>query len=156
MGFMKSLFGTGQGGGKPTGDGGGHAGPPSAALQAIYRALDAPATPENFMEELGSGKAQAALNALLDYCERQAPLQVVVKEFNVSREDLEELYQQLLFAGDGQWRGGHFVAAAALAYPDSLRYLLRRSREKGREEGRLQTTAYNLLVYFEHGKALPS
>jgi hypothetical protein len=113
------------------------------------------------MEEVGSGKAQAALNALLDYCERQAPLQVVSREFNVSRENLEELYQQLLSAGDGQWRGGHFVAAAALAHPDSLRYLLRRGRgelteRRGSALSRLETTAYNLLVYFEHGKALPS
>jgi hypothetical protein len=51
-------------------------------------------------------------------------------------------------ADAGQWTCGHGVAASALAYPESLRYLL------GRRSENIQETAFNLIMYFEQGSSL--
>ena len=102
------------------------------------------------MEEILSGgdHKTSAENALLDYCEQQPTIQALLREFKISRQDLQELYHQLIMVGAGQWTCGHWVAASALAYPDSLRYLLMRRKEN------MQETAFNLIMYFERGAAL--
>ena len=89
-----------------------------------------------------------AENALLDYCETQPELEALLREFNVTRPDLQETYRMLIMAGVGQWTCGHWVAASALAYPDALRYLLTRKNEE------IQRTAFNLIMYFERGATL--
>jgi hypothetical protein len=90
--------------------------------------------------EARRAKAEAAL---LDYCVSQPAIQSVMSEFQISRHDLQELYHWLLMHSAGQWRSGHWVAASALAYPESLRYILMRG-----EESNLETVA-NLTWYFE-------
>lgn len=97
-----------------------------------------------------SERYQKAREALLDYCEASKEVQEILKEFKVSRSTLEKLYSQLTMAGAGQWRGGHFVAASAIAYPQTLRYLLGH-----RTKGDLPVeVAWKLLMYFERGDAL--
>ena len=61
---------------------------------------------------------------------------------------LQELFNKLIMAGAGQWTCGHWVPASALAYPESLRYLLSRREEN------IQETAFNLIMYFEQGSPL--
>lgn len=95
-----------------------------------------------------SDRYAKAEEALLDYCESQPAIQSVTSEFQISRHDLQELYDWLVMQGAGQWRSGHWVAASALAYPESLRYILLR-----REENPLETAA-NLITYFEQGITL--
>jgi hypothetical protein len=53
-------------------------------------------------------------------------------------------------AGAGQWRGGHFVAASAIAYPQTLRYLLKHRTKRDLPP----EVAWKLLKYFESGAAL--
>ncbi len=132
-------------------DGGsGYVGLPPRSPQKISEELGKPFDPNNAMEEILNGGDQKARaeSALLDYCEQQPTIQALLREFKISRQDLQELYRQLIMVGAGQWTCGHYVAASALAYPDSLRYLLMRRKENLRE------TAYNLIVYFERGVAL--
>jgi hypothetical protein len=95
----------------------------------------------------GDSKTSAE-SAILDYCEEQPTIQALLREFEISRQDLQELYHQLIMVGAGQWTRGHWVAASALAYPDPLRYLLMRRKEDMLE------TAYNLIMYFERGAPL--
>lgn len=87
------------------------------------------------MEEIPSGgdRKASAETALLDYCERQPTIQALLREFKISRQDLQELYHQLIMVGAGQWTCGHWVAASALAYPESLRYLLLPRKENLQE-----------------------
>ena len=94
------------------------------------------------------GRKATAEDALLDYCEQQPATQALLKEFQISRHDLHELYHQLITAGAGQWVCGHWVAASVLAYPESLRYALSRREEN------VQETSFKLIMYFERGSAL--
>lgn len=71
-----------------------------------------------------------------------------MREFGVARETLRELYDDLIFGGAGQWACGHWVAASALAYPETLRYVLSRRGEN------LEETAIQVIMYFERGEPL--
>ncbi|GAF92439.1 unnamed protein product, partial [marine sediment metagenome] len=62
--------------------------------------------------------------------------------------DLQELYHKLIAVGAGQWACGHWVAASALAFPESLRYVLNRRGEN------MQETTFNLIMHFKQGSAL--
>jgi hypothetical protein len=113
-----------------------------------------PSSHEDMMHEMfsaGSQKSERALVALLDYCDSKPDVRKVMTEFKATRETLIELYQNLRKAGAGQWAGGHYVPASALAYPHTLRYLLEH-RGCGRE--RLLDIAAYLVLHFEGGSSL--
>lgn len=130
--------------------GGGFVGLPPKTLQRISKELGKALDPNKLMDNIlgGSDRQSSAENALIDYCEQLPKLQTVLREFKASRQDLQELYHRLLMAGAGQWTCGHWVAASALAYPESLRYLLAREGEN------MQETAYTLIMFFERGGTL--
>jgi len=129
---------------------GNYAGFPPQRLQLISRELGRPIDPGKLAESLFSQTdiRGDAKNALFDYCEQQPSTKVIPNKFNVSRNELEELYSKLLTAGAGQWVCGHWVAASTFVFPESLRYLLSR---KGKPE---METAYNLIMHFERGSTL--
>jgi hypothetical protein len=90
--------------------------------------------------------------ALLDYCEAQPGIQKVMSENRLTRDDLEQLYGELVEVGAGQWRGRHFVAASSIAYPHTLEHLVatwgdfdKKDSDKKRE------TSFKLLMHFERG-----
>ncbi len=123
---------------------------PPRRLQTISQELAKPSTPQKLMEEIvtGGGRKAAAEDALFDYCEQEPTIQPLLKEFQISRDGLQRLYSQLIVAGAGQWASGHWVAASALAYPESLQYVLSR---RGKD---MQETAFKLITYFERGLPL--
>jgi len=133
-----------------SGSGGGYVGLPPRPLQKISQELGKPIDPNKLMEEMfsSSDRKANAEKVLLDYCEQQPSIQALLSEFRVSRKDLQELFNKLIMAGAGQWTCGHWVPASALAYPESLRYLLSRREEN------IQETAFNLIMYFEQGSPL--
>lgn len=118
---------------------------PPKALEKISKRLDIvlPSNPNDFDEVFQS--ADSAEDALFDYCETQPAVKMVMENFQVSRKDLKEIYAQLIAAGAGQWSCGHWVPASALAYPESLKYIL------SRRESDIKETSFNLIMYFEHG-----
>lgn len=130
--------------------GSGYVGLPPRPLQKISQQLGQPIDPNKLMEEvLSDGDRRAtAEDALLDYCEQQPAIQALLKEYQISRHDLQELYHQIIAEGAGQWACGHWVPASTLAYPESLRYAIKRRGEN------MQETAFNLIMYFERGSAL--
>lgn len=130
-----------------------HVGLPPGPLAAISRELGRELDPEQAMRELlsGPGRREKAEGALLDYCEADRDIRDLMAQFNVSRDTLREVYSRLLAAGAGQWGGGHYVAASAIAYPHTLRYVLSRPTT-GREA--LLETAYRLIMNFERGTPL--
>jgi hypothetical protein len=125
---------------------------PPATLSAISRELGRERTTEEIMQELTSqpNRHAAAKGELFAYCEANTAVRQVMEEFGAAQEDLKTLYYQLLALGAGQWAGGHWVAASALAYPETLRYLLRRYADGQIDEG----TAFGLIMYFERGAPL--
>lgn len=104
-----------------------------------------------------------AMETLLDYCENQFEIKEIMDDFQISREDLREVYNQLIAMGGGQWTCGHWVAASSIAYPESLRYVLNQldPNDSVFTEGisKLQetdkvNTIYNLIMHFECGSPL--
>jgi len=138
------------GGDRPAGR---HVGLPPGPLAAVSRELGREFSPDQAMQELlsGRGRREKAEEALLDHCEADRNIRDVMAQLNVSRDTLREVYSRLLVAGAGQWAGGHYVAASAIAYPHTLRYVLSRSAS-GREA--LLETAYRLIMHFERGTPL--
>jgi len=118
---------------------------PPRALEKISKRLDIvlPNNPNHFDEVFRL--ADSAEDELFDYCESQPAVKAVMEDFQVSRKDLKEIYSQLIKAGAGQWSCGHWVPASALAYPESLEYVL------SRRESDIKETSFNLIMYFEHG-----
>jgi len=122
---------------------------PPKPLERISRAIGRPFDiTEEIPQQITSGRT--AEDVLLDYCVAQAEIRQVMAECKVSRDDLRELYFDLIRAGAGQWRGGHWVAASALAYPKTLRYVLE-GKKNAQEKWRI---AGILCTYFETGLLL--
>jgi hypothetical protein len=104
-----------------------------------------------------------AMEALLDYCENQFEIKEIMDDFQISRDDLQELYNQLTAMGGGQWTCGHWVAASSIAYPKSLKYVLtlldpndsvfKDGISKWLEKDKTETI-YNLIMHFECGAPL--
>lgn len=118
---------------------------PPRSLEKISKRLDIvlPNNPNRFDEVFRL--ADSAEDELFEYCESQPAVKAVMEEFQVSRKDLKKIYSQLIEAGAGQWSCGHWVPASALAYAESLKYVL------SRRESDLEETSFNLIMYFEHG-----
>ena len=125
---------------------------PTRHLQAISQQLGRPIDPNQTAKEIfsSSNRSTDALTALLEYCASQSAIKELMNEFQISRDDLRELYYDLLRAGAGQWVCGHYVAASALAYPEALRHILL-SKANGSFNIR---TSYNVIMYFEQGETL--
>jgi hypothetical protein len=131
-----------------SGESGHFPGLPPKPLQLISQELGRPFDPNQIMERTGSRRQ--AEEALIDYCVATERIRKVMEEYNISKDDLRQFYFELINVGAGQWRTGHWVAVSALAYPETLRYIMQARDNKSRFE----ETAWNLLMYFERGTSL--
>jgi hypothetical protein len=96
-------------------------------LRRISRALGAPFDGSRLIDELvfvKPSKKEKALQNLCDLCESDPRLRQTMEAHGANREVLRELYKLLIANGAGQWVGGHFVAASALAYGFPLLFVL--------------------------------
>lgn len=135
--------------------------PPSRALREIQGVLGAERTDEDFVQEVyGGGRRAEALADLICYCQAQPENQEVLSAFGASREELEKLYRFMTMCGACQWRGGHFVCASALVYPETLEHALRWLAEhpdpRGRDSAAVLRLVRPLLMYFHCGEPLPA
>ncbi|MCP4681857.1 MAG: hypothetical protein GY864_05970 [Desulfobacterales bacterium] len=120
-----------------------YVGLPPRTLRKISRKLGKPIDPNKIDE--ACDRYDNAESELFAYCESHPPVKMVMDEFQISRDGLKEIYFGLSAAGASQWCCGHWVVASALAYPESLRYILSRRRSD------IDETCFNLIMYFEHG-----
>ena len=131
-----------------------YVGVPPRALERISDQLARKLQPGEITRALNAGGKlwdTSAEDALLDYCERDPATQAVLTEFKAARSDLSYLYCKLLIGGAGQWAGGHFIAASAIAYPHTLRYLL---QHRPAEPDQFSELVYKLIAHFERGAPL--
>lgn len=121
-------------------------------LTRISQELGREVKPEQLMKEVPGnlGGRQLPEDMLFDYCLAQESIQSVLREFGADRSTLAAVYGVLRAAGAGQWACGHWVAASALAYPHTLRYLLGYLQD-GKSHREL---AYRLVMHFERGNPL--
>lgn len=130
---------------------------PDPILARISRELGRQRGPEQAMNELlhgGRSERADALSDLLDYCTAKPGIQEAMRSFGLGRAELEDLYCTLVAAGAGQWAGGHWVAASALADPDALRFFVRTRRDQTDRDETLRAV-YALIMHFERGAPLP-
>jgi hypothetical protein len=127
-----------------------HPGLPPERLRRISAELGRSVKAEDMIQERmndSPNRSTATRVDLFEYCGSNPETRAVLAEFGCNREGLTELYQKLLASGAGQWAGGHWVAASAIAYPETLRFLLAQPTA-GRE------VAYLLIDHFETGAPL--
>lgn len=136
-------------GGGPSGT---YIGLPPRPLKRISRELGREVRPEDMMRDLMAtpNRRQQAEEALLRYCLAQPRIQSVLREFSAGGSTLKELYSRLCDSGAGQWAGGHWVAASALTYPHTLRFLLANLKDGVSHAEQ----AYKLIMHFERGAPL--
>jgi hypothetical protein len=86
----------------------------------------------DFWDSLRSGDSRKdqALEEFLDMCESDDSVAMVMKKYNMDRDDLKGIYSELLAAGLGQWIKGHYVALSTIAYYEPLYYYVE-SKRKG-------------------------
>ena len=128
---------------------------PDQALELLSRQiaeLGTRAQSQSFDEFVGSvGKNESdPYDVLITRTLRSVDLRDLLQEYSVDHEALQSVVRNLRMHGAGQWRGGHFVVASAISYPETLRFLL---------EGRLRgvdsaAQTVTLLAYFESGQPL--
>jgi hypothetical protein len=123
------------------------------------------------LDELMGDDRDRAAQELFDLCERDPAIQDVMKRYGATRATLAELFTRLKAAGAAQIAGGHYVAASALAYPETLEFLLRYFRGVGAlaegyawpadlrspapDRAVAMRVPYELIRYFEDGRSGP-
>lgn len=129
---------------------GSYIGIPPKSLARISKELGRQLDPGELLDEMvsGSDRRGRAINDLLDYCEGQSEIQEIMTKYKLTRNQLKELYSNLVASGAGQWVCCHWVAASSIAYPEALQYLINR-----KDADRMETV-YHLFIYFERGLAL--
>lgn len=137
-------------GGGPSGT---YIGLPSPTLESISRELGREVRAEDMMKELlaNPNRRDQAEEALFDYCMSQPAIQSLMEEFGANRTTLKDLHTVLCVAGAGQWAGGHWVAASALAYPQTLHFLLNNFQGEATQGDQIHA----LIMHFERGAPLP-
>lgn len=148
----------------------GRGGPPTR-LKEISQRLARPTGQRLDLEVLMADDGEQGQDELFKLCEEDTAVSEVMKRYQATRATLSELFTRLRAVGAGQWAGGHYVAASALAYPHTLEFLLRYFRgvdsldagypwpvdltSDRPERAVAMRVAYELIVYFESGRTGP-
>ena len=94
-----------------------------------------------------SNKREEATDDLIDLAFSDENNEVIIKKYKITKKNLKKKFQDLMINGAGQDAGGHFVAASAIVYAQTLIFLYDKSHKiKG------QAMTYALIEYFEEGK----
>ena len=95
----------------------------------------------------------AALREVLDFCESDSDLSLVMRRHSAGRSILESAYSLLMEEGAFAWEGGHLVCLSALCFAFTLDYVL---RNLGRLRSPESTAVvYRLVIYFRHAETDP-
>ncbi|HEY6860291.1 MAG TPA: hypothetical protein VI358_10960 [Pseudolabrys sp.] len=99
---------------------------------------------------------EIAEEELYDLIERDQHLHEIMLSHAATRDVLREIYQALLKSGAGQWTGGHWVPASALACETTLDFVLTTQNAKQIVGVAAWThVAFILIDYFEKGAVGP-
>lgn len=114
----------------------------------------------------------AAENELFCLVLSSPGLRPILEEYRVSKDTLRQLYTLLVLLGAGQWAGGHWVPASALAQGDTLEYLLHQIKDQSlpspdagllderwktlEQDEQLIAAAATTVMYFAGERLLPA
>jgi len=100
-----------------------------------------------------SEKKDQALSDLIDHIASDPDMSVILEALEKSKDDVKNLYNALIVSGAGQKVKGVWVAAAAIANPQTLIYSLHASDapipEGWTERDRWLRIAFTLVEYFD-------
>ena len=94
-----------------------------------------------------SNKREEATEDLIDLAFEDKNNAPIIKKYKITRKNLKKKFEELMINGAGQDAGGHFVAASAIVYAQTLIFLYDKSHGM---DG--QSMTYALIEYFEEGK----
>jgi hypothetical protein len=123
------------------------------------------------LDEVMGGDHQRAAEDLFDLCEQDAAIREVMKRYGATRKTLADLFLRLKAVGAAQMAGAHWAAASALAYPETLEFLLRYFQGVAKlaegyawpedlksetpERAVAMRVAYEVIMYFEDNRTGP-
>ena len=93
----------------------------------------------------GHDPKKVALTEYLSFCLQDEGVNSVMNMYELSQNDLENVYAQLMANGFG-WVRGHHTALSTIAYVEPLQYYVEMSRRKG---NRLEILT-NLRLYWDN------
>ena len=124
----------------------------SKKLQKLQKQISPPGQSagdlvSDFKQSLASGTSRRdqALEEFLDLCESDEGVSKVMHQYNLSRDDLKNIYIRLNTAGLGQYIKGHHAALSSIAYYEPLLYIVE-SEKRG--EG-WSNIVGNILYYWD-------
>ena len=86
------------------------------------------------------------LEEFLDLCVSDEGVKAVIDQYGLDKNDLREIYSNLLFGGLGQYIKGHFVALSTIAYYEPLLYVVK-SEQANASRAEIMN---NLLSYWNN------
>jgi len=124
----------------------------TSKLRKISKKLGKSLDFSNLLESIMDKSKDDAEEELLELCVSDSTLKSILDTHHVSKEELREIYHQLLYDGAGQWVRGHYVAASALAYQQTLEYLLQSKKQDIQSSGNRMQITVRLIQYFAKGE----
>jgi hypothetical protein len=118
-------------------------------VQKISKSLGADAV-DDLYKMLDGKKAkdkEKLRNDLFDLLYSDKELKKIIEKYNISREELDKEYSDLLNNGAGQWFNGFYVVSNAFCFEETLDYLIR-SKDSESMGQRVET----LIKFFENYK----
>ena len=83
---------------------------------------------ETVKDMLGGGnrrQRERYLEEYLDLCVSDEGVKAVIDQYSLDKDNLREIYVNLLFGGLGQYIEGHFAALSTIAYYEPLLYVVK-------------------------------
>ena len=84
---------------------------------------------EALKDMLGGGgnrrQRERYLEEFLDLCVSDKGVKAVIDKYGLDKDDLREIYSNLLIGGLGQYIKGHFAALSTIAYHEPLLYVVK-------------------------------
>jgi hypothetical protein len=97
--------------------------------------------------QVQSGQIKEAISEILDFYQTDEAFMNILKYFDATQMDIENIIKGIMFSGAGGNTGGHYVPISAVLFHDTLAYSLR--SERGQISKR---EAYlNIQEYFQSG-----
>ena len=129
----------------------------SSQVTRISKVLSRPFSVKRIRNEILSGDTSDndAIEQLLDLCMTNEILKPIVQKHQATREQLKKIHTWLAVCGAGQWVNGMFVEVAAMAFPDTLDYLLNNYQRMLEDPTQRHAMCYRMIKYYESGKRGP-
>jgi uncharacterized membrane protein YhaH (DUF805 family) len=104
-------------------------------------------------------KMELTEEELFEFCESDENIRTVMNKYKANKQVLKDIYNDLLYAGAGQFAGGYYVPTSSLVNDTTLKFLLEYYNKEKKcfsiyDMDKINSKmfiAYRLIKYFENG-----